>query len=91
MYDIERRVMETAVYISRTKCTVREAASHLGTSKSTVHKDMSERLLQIDMNLYEQVEKILKHNKEVRHLRGGEATKMKYLKNKEDTKNSNNK
>lgn len=79
MYDIENRIMKTAEYISSTGCTVRQAAEMCGISKSTVHKDMSERLKKIDPDMYDKVESVLKHNKEVRHLRGGEATKNKYL------------
>ena len=71
--------METAEYITSTKCTVREAAKHFGISKSTVHKDMSERLVNINLALYNEILEILKYNKKVRHLRGGEATKNKYL------------
>lgn len=83
MYDIEDRIIETAKYIAYTKCTVRDASKHFGISKSTVHKDMSERLINVNANLYEEVSKILKYNKGVRHLRGGEATKQKYLRIKE--------
>ncbi len=83
MYDIENRIIETAEYIASTKCTVRDASKHFGISKSTVHKDMSERLVNVNANLYEEISKILKYNKKVRHIRGGEATKRKYLSIKE--------
>ncbi len=79
MYDIEKRVSDIAVYIADKKCTVRQAAAYFGISKSTVHKDMSERLERIDRRLFDQVEQVLQYNKEVRHIRGGEATKNKYM------------
>ena len=77
---IEERVKEIAEYIISTKSTVRETAKVFSVSKSTVHKDATERLTQIDNELYEGVKKILEKNKAERHLRGGKATKMKYKK-----------
>ncbi|HIT12225.1 MAG TPA: sporulation transcriptional regulator SpoIIID [Candidatus Pelethosoma merdigallinarum] len=62
-----------------TKKTVRELSNVFGVSKSTVHKDLKYRLIRLDHELYQKVEKILKFHKEVRHLRGGESTKKKYL------------
>ena len=58
----------------------RDAAKHFSVSKSTVHKDLSERLKEIDRSLYVQVKEILEQNKAERHLRGGDATKRKYQK-----------
>lgn len=63
----------------KTKKTVRELSNVFGVSKSTVHKDLKYRLIRLDHELYQKVEKILKFHKEVRHLRGGESTKKKYL------------
>jgi len=60
--------------------TVREIASIFEVSKSTVHKDLHERLPHVDKNLYQEVDKILKYHIDIRHLRGGESTKKKYLK-----------
>ena len=60
--------------------TVREIASIFGVSKSTVHKDLHERLIHVDEKLYHEVDKILKYHIDIRHLRGGESTKKKYLK-----------
>lgn len=75
---IEDRACELAVYIIETGATIRNAARHFGISKSTVHKDLSQRLPQCNKNLYRQVRKILDTNKAQRHIRGGLATKRKY-------------
>lgn len=77
---IEQRVCELAVYIVETGGTVRSAARHFGVSKSTVHKDLSQRLPHYNRTLYNQVRKILDVNKAQRHIRGGLATKRKYEK-----------
>ena len=76
--DIEERACELAVYIVENKATVRAAAQRFGVSKSTVHKDLSERLQSIDLALYRQVKEILDTNKAERHIRGGLATRRKY-------------
>jgi len=76
--DIERRAVELAEYIIEKKATVRAAAVHFGVSKSTVHKDISERLKGYNVTLYTQVKDILEQNKAERHIRGGEATRRKY-------------
>lgn len=76
---IEERAVEIANYIIENKATVRQAASQFGISKSTVHKDCQDRLPQINKNLAEEVRKILDINKAERHIRGGMATKEKYL------------
>lgn len=76
--DIERRAVELAEYIIENKATVRAAAVHFGVSKSTVHKDLSERLRGYNVTLYTQVKDILERNKAERHIRGGEATRRKY-------------
>lgn len=81
--SIEERACELANYIIETKETVRNAAKLFGISKSTVHKDVSDRLLKINPSLAKEVRKILDENKAERHLRGGMATKLKYLKEKE--------
>ncbi len=65
-------------YIVENKATVRGAAKHFGISKSTVHKDVSERLSKIKPQLYSDVKKVLDQNKQERHIRGGLATKKKY-------------
>ena len=80
--SIEERAVKIAHYIIETKDTVRGAATKFGVSKSTVHKDVSDRLIKIDHNLAIQVREILDENKAERHLRGGMATKLKYMKNK---------
>ena len=77
---IERRVITIAEYIIETKDTVRGAAKKFGVSKSTVHKDIVDRLEKIDPILGKEVRKVLDINKKERHIRGGMATKMKYKK-----------
>lgn len=79
---IEERAVEIANYIVENNATVRQAAKHFGVSKSTVHKDVCERLNGINGNLAKAVRKVLDINKEERHIRGGMATKEKYLKEK---------
>ena len=81
--SIEDRATLLAHYIIETKDTVRSTAKKFGVSKSTVHKDVSDRLLKINPVLAKQVREILDENKAERHLRGGMATKRKYLKEKE--------
>ncbi|MDE7165181.1 MAG: sporulation transcriptional regulator SpoIIID [Clostridiales bacterium] len=71
------RAVELGKYIAETKCTVRDAAKRFEIGKSTVHKDVTERLPKLEPELYERVRKILDFNLSVRHLRGGEATKQK--------------
>ena len=80
--SIEERACKLARYIIDTKDTVRGAAKQFGISKSTVHKDVSQRLKSINMTLYMEVRKILDENKAVRHIRGGMATKLKYSEQK---------
>ena len=76
----EDRCEILAKYIIDNKATVRDAAKQFGISKSTVHKDVTEKLKKRNYSLFKEVEKILQINKSERHLRGGEATKKKYLK-----------
>jgi putative DeoR family transcriptional regulator (stage III sporulation protein D) len=75
---IEERVFDLAHYILENNCTVRAAAKKFGVSKSTVHKDMTERLPSLSESLFDEVRKILEENKAERHIRGGMATKAKY-------------
>ena len=75
---IQKRACELAVYMIETGATVRAAARHFGISKSTVHKDLSQRLEQYDHALYLQVRQVLDINKQERHIRGGMATRRKY-------------
>ena len=82
--SIEERAIELAQYIIDSKDTVRGAASKFGISKSTVHKDVSERLLKINPALAHQVRIILDENKAERHIRGGMATKLKYEHDREE-------
>ena len=79
MLKIRTRVLEEATYMVETEKTVREIASKFGVSKSTVHKDLHERLKCIDKDLYDKVDQILKYHIDIRHIRGGESTKNKYL------------
>lgn len=76
--NIEERACELAEYIIDNRATVRSAAKKFGISKSTVHKDLSERLEHIDKALYVRVKAILEFNKSERHIRGGLATRRKY-------------
>ena len=80
MENIEKRVLKEAKYIIKTKQTIRQLAEIFKVSKSTVHKDLHERLIDIDKNLSGKVDKILKYHIDIRHIRGGESTKKKYLK-----------
>ena len=75
---IEERACALAVYIIETGATVRAAASHFGISKSTVHKDLQQRLSRYNPVLYAQVRPVLERNKLERHIRGGLATQRKY-------------
>ena len=76
---IINRVLEEGNYILKTSKTIREVAKDFKVSKSTVHKDLSERLLEIDENLYSEVSKLLKYHLDIRHIRGGESTRNKFL------------
>ncbi|MBQ7858188.1 MAG: sporulation transcriptional regulator SpoIIID [Oscillospiraceae bacterium] len=75
---IDQRARELAVYIIENGATVRSAASHFGISKSTVHKDLQQRLPKCDRILFQQVRQVLEQNKRERHIRGGLATRYKY-------------
>ena len=76
--NIEERACDLAEYIIESKATVRSAAKKFGISKSTVHKDLSERLEHINRPLYLQVKEVMEFNKAERHIRGGLATRLKY-------------
>ena len=78
-HDIEHRACDLAVYIIENRTTVRAAAKQFGISKSTVHKDLTERLPQYNRPLSLQVQAILQQNKAERHIRGGQATRRKYM------------
>jgi putative DeoR family transcriptional regulator (stage III sporulation protein D) len=75
---IEERVLEVARYIIESKATIRKTAKVFGVSKSTIHKDMTERLPKINPQVAQEAKDILDLNKSERHIRGGKATKMKY-------------
>lgn len=77
---VEERAVELGEYIVRNKATVRSTAKKFGVSKSTVHKDVAQRLKAIDPQLYKKVKVILEFNKSQRHIRGGIATRLKYKK-----------
>ncbi len=76
--DIEERVKKVATYIIETGSTVRQTAKIFNISKSTIHKDISQRLEEINPSLAIEAKKVLEKNKEERHIRGGMATKLKY-------------
>lgn len=73
-----RRARSCGEYIAETGCTVRDCAAHFGISKSTVHKDITERLKDVDENLYREVRRVLGVNLAQRHIRGGDATRRKF-------------
>lgn len=77
--SIYKRVINEANHVMETNNTIRETAKEFNVSKSTVHKDLQERLLDINTKLYEQVSSILDYHTKIRHIRGGESTKKKYL------------
>ena len=81
---IEERACQLAVYLIETGATIRSAAEKFGISKSTVHKDLSQRLPQCNALLYRQVRHVLDTNKAQRHIRGGIATRKKYLNYKQE-------
>lgn len=84
MHDyIKERTIKIGRSIVETRNTVRTIAKEFGVSKSTVHKDLTERLPEINPELAIQVKKILEYHKSIRHLRGGEATRTKYKRNKQ--------
>jgi len=75
---IEQRVLEVAQYIIESKSTIRKTATVFGVSKSTIHKDMTERLPKINPQIASQAKNVLELNKAERHIRGGKATQLKY-------------
>ena len=77
---IYRRVIDEAKYMLETKKTIREIAKVFKVSKSTVHKDLHDRLVEIDYTLYKSIKDILIYHINIRHIRGGESTKKKYKK-----------
>ena len=76
------RVIEEANYMKETNKTIREIAKVFKVSKSTVHKDLNERLKKVNKNLLNEIQEILNYHTNIRHIRGGESTKKKYLKDK---------
>lgn len=80
MDEIKERVLEMAYIFLDGKKTVREVAKVIGFSKSTVHNDLTTKLNDIDTELYKKVKEQLEYNKKIRHIRGGESTRRKYLK-----------
>lgn len=80
METIKKRVLEEAKHIIKTNETIRETAKKFSVSKSTVHKDLQERLKNVNIEMYKQIEEILIYHTNIRHIRGGESTKKKYEK-----------
>ncbi|MFZ4451805.1 sporulation transcriptional regulator SpoIIID [Salibacterium aidingense] len=84
MHDyIKERTIKMGRYVVETRKTVRTIAKEFGVSKSTVHKDLTERLADINPELAEEVKHVLEYHKSIRHLRGGEATRTKYEKDRQ--------
>lgn len=79
----KKRILEEAEYIVKTGATVRSAGAYFEISKSTIHKDMAIRLKSVDRQVFEEVRKILERNKEERYIRGGLATREKFIRKKE--------
>lgn len=79
---IRRRVLYQARIMLDNQITVREVAKIIGLSKSTIHKDLTEKLKMIDENLFDEITKLLEYNKNIRHIRGGQKTKEKYEREK---------
>ena len=86
MENICKRVIQEAEYIIKTNKTIRETATVFNVSKSTVHKDLKEKLKKINKELDYEVNKILKYHIDIRHIRGGESTRKKYKKNENNKK-----
>jgi len=76
------RVINEANYIIETNMTIREVANIFGVSKSTVHNDVRKRLIEIDKKLYKKVSSVLEYHIDIKHIRGGESTKRKFLERK---------
>ena len=76
---VEERVLKVANYIIKNNTTVRKAAKNFGVSKSTIHKDVTERLKKLNLSLYSKIRIIMGINKASRHIHGGQATKIKYM------------
>ncbi|GAB4073186.1 sporulation transcriptional regulator SpoIIID [Barrientosiimonas marina] len=86
MHDyIKERTIRIGQYVVETRKTVRLIAKEFGVSKSTVHKDLTERLPEVSPELYNRVKHVLDYNKSIRHLRGGEATRNKYRDDESDS------
>lgn len=81
--DIINRVIKVADYIIKTNDTIRNTATIFEVSKSTIHKDLKERLVSIDINRYNKIKKIMVKHLEERHIKGGEATRQLFLKKRE--------
>ena len=88
IFSLKDRCETIAKYVLDSNSTIRAAAKHFGISKSTVHKDLAYKLKTINPSLYARVKNVLEQNKSERHLRGGEATKRKYMAAKESIKSS---
>ena len=80
MENISKRVLQEAKHMIETNETIREIAKRFSVSKSTVHKDLQERLKRLNLEMSVEVDKILKYHTDVRHIRGGESTRRKYQK-----------
>lgn len=80
MDEVNNRVIRVAYLMLEGNKTVREVAKLVGFSKSTVHHDITTKLIDLDYDLYSKVRDLLDYNKKIRHIRGGEATRLKYLK-----------
>ena len=78
MFNIKTRILKEAKYIIENNATLRETAKKFNLGKSTIHKDMSEKLKEFDKNLYNQIQEIMTNHIRIRHINGGEVTKKRY-------------
>jgi putative DeoR family transcriptional regulator (stage III sporulation protein D) len=82
MSKIEQRIINEANYILENKTTIRKTAKYFNMSKTTIHNDLYKKLKNIDINLFDKIQKLMKHNKEMAHINGGIATKLKFERTK---------
>ncbi len=78
MFNIKKRIIKEALYIINNNATIRETAKLFNISKSTVHKDITERLAKLNIMLYQEIQIIMDNHLQTRHIKGGEVTKKKY-------------
>ncbi len=78
MFKIKKRIIKEALFIINNNATIRQTATEFKVGKSTIHKDMTERLKPINLSLFKRVQQVMNEHLQTRHIRGGEVTKRKY-------------